>query len=296
MSVSGGSAVSRSVPPRYRRIGLLLSTVGAVLIGCALIAVFGGAIVLSGFQADSESFRAGSGEQQLADLIVSVMSTGNVMLCLLIALCFLITGEQLRRGGIGRTARPQTTILPKGSYVSSFRPLSSGWHLLWAVLALTVALLLIVAPVVGTVNSSWPTTVYSPGSFSDSWLTTGMVALALACATWVSLFKKQRYFRRARITGIPDRAGERGTRAWRWLTFRWRLDIWCAGVGGLVIGLSALAISSTDWSYDDPNRGDNLLGGGVILLLGLVILGFGLWMASNYWKSGEPIGSGESFS
>lgn len=39
----------------------------------------------------------------------------------------------------------------------------------------------------------------------------------------------------------------------------------------------------------------NLLGGLVLLVPGIAVVALGTWLASNYWKAGEPIGSAESF-
>lgn len=39
----------------------------------------------------------------------------------------------------------------------------------------------------------------------------------------------------------------------------------------------------------------NLLGGLVLLVPGIAVVALGAWLASNYWRAGEPIGSAESF-
>lgn len=97
--------------------------------------------------------------------------------------------------------------------------------------------MLLLVPIVGDVTRGWPSSLPSDYSFSDEWQLNGIVALALAVAVSVSvsLFKKRHYFRMLARFGPLDRAGQPGTSTWRWLTYRWRIDLWVAAFGGLLI-------------------------------------------------------------
>ena len=278
--------------PRFHTLGLTLTAVGIFLVAVNGLILFGGAAALTELSSAAQYGH----RSPFAHAVSSLMSVSVLTLTLLFATSFVILGEQLRRGGIGRSSRKQSTLLPQGSYVSSFTPLSVRWHALWAMTTLALSLVLILVPTIGAVRRTWPTTVGGSYAFATSWQTDGIVVLALAAAALVSLFKKVRYLERVRSgrTELPN--GRLRSAAWRWLTFRWRLDLWVAGIGGLLIGLSSLAITSTSWDVPDPALADNLSGGAFICAIGLVFELVALWMASNYWKAGEPMGAGESFS
>jgi hypothetical protein len=265
--------------PRYHRLGVILTGIGILLIGVNIVIVFGGAIALTAWSAAAQSGHPDGA----ANTVSSMMSVGVLTLL----------GEQLRRGGIGRSSRAQTTMLPQGSYVSSFSPLRVGWHTLWALVTLAAALVLILVPTLATITGGWPTTLGGDYAFATSWQTDGIVVLAIAVASLVSLFKKVTYLARLRSQrAVPSTVSA----SWRWLTFRWRFDLWVAAFGGLLVGLSSIAITSTSWDVADPNLVSNLLGGLVVLLPGLGFIALGMWMSSNYWKAGEPMGAAESYS
>lgn len=275
--------------PRYHSVGVILTGLGVLLIGVNVVIVFGGAIALTAWSSAAQSGHPIGA----ASSVSSLMSTGVLTIALLFAACFVMLGEQLRRGGIGRSSRAQTRLLPQGSYVSSFSPLEVGWHTLWALMTLAAALVLILVPTLATIAGGWPTTLGGNYAFATSWQTDGIVVLAVAAAALVSLFKKVTYLARVRSQrAVPSNVSA----SWRWITFRWRFDLWVAAFGGLLVGLSSIAITSTSWDVVDPNLMSNLLGGLVVLLPGLAFIALGIWMSSNYWKAGEPMGTAESYS
>ena len=288
-------APSATAKPRFQALGVLLSTIGTSLVILTVIMTVGGGVLLTILGARVSSGNETADALAIAAVFAGLMSVGTTTLTLLFATCFLMLGEQLRRGGIGSSPRPRRGVLPRGSYLSAFRPIGTGWHALWAVSSVALALVLLLVPIVGDVTRGWPSSLPSDYSFSDEWQLNGIVALALAVAVSVSLFKKRHYFRMLARFGPFDRAGQPGTSTWRWLTYRWRIDLWLAAFGGLLTGLSTIAISSTSWQEADPATVSNLLGGLVLLVPGIAVVALGAWLASNYWKAGEPIGSAESF-
>lgn len=287
--VGSGSQPAGESRPRYHSLGVILTAIGVLLVAVNIVIVFGGAIALTAWNSAAQSGHPNAASSTVA----SLMNVGVLTLTLLFATCFVMLGEQLRRGGIGRSTRAQTTPLPHGSYVSSFSPLGVGWHALWALMALAAALVLILVPTLAAVTGGWPTTLGGHYAFAGTWQTDGMVVLAVAVAALVSLFKKVTYLARVRSRrAVPSTVSA----SWRWLTFRWRFDLWVAAFGGLLVGLSSVAITSTSWDVADPNLVSNLLGGLVMLLPGLAFIALGMWMSSNYWKPGEPMGTAESYS
>jgi hypothetical protein len=110
----------------------------------------------------------------------------------------------------------------------------------------------------------------------------GALASAIAGVLLVSHLKKQRHL--ALVTAQDPRLLEAPNGVWRWLTFRWRFDLWLGGIGGALAGASWLALPFGDISF--------LI---LPLLGGILLFAVGVWMARQYWKAGMPLGIGESF-
>jgi hypothetical protein len=111
----------------------------------------------------------------------------------------------------------------------------------------------------------------------------GGLAAALCAVILVSLVKKAVYLQR--ITSHPEAVdGSAGKGLWRWITFRWRFDLWLAGIGGAFVGLCWIALGFEDTPFFVTS-----------LCIGLVLTAAGLALAVNYWRAGEPLGGAESY-
>lgn len=198
----------------------------------------------------------------------------------LLALCFIITGQVLR----GRVGTRETKGLQGGTVVSSNAILSPRAQLAWIVVAVAFWFVLVIVPMLLALGGGWPSTVRElPQTYV--WLTLGLygaLAAAIAGVLVVSHIKKQRYL--AMVAAEDPRLLEPPNGVWRWLTFRWRFDLWLGGIGGALIGASWLALVSGDIAL--------LL---VPLLIGVVLVVVSIWMARQYWRAGVPLGVAESF-
>ncbi|WP_162924994.1 hypothetical protein [Mycetocola zhujimingii] len=198
----------------------------------------------------------------------------------LLALCFIMTGRVLR----GQVGTRITTGLRGGTVVSSSPILSARAQATWIGVALALWFLLIVVPLVLALGGGWPATVDElPQVYV--WLTLGMygaLASAIAGVLAVSQLKKKRYL--DMIAAEDRRLLESPVGIWRWLTYRWRFDLWLGGVGGAVLGSCWLALFTAD-----------IVLFLVSLVIGCVVFCVGVWMARQYWKAGMPLGIGESF-
>ncbi|PWC06102.1 hypothetical protein [Mycetocola zhujimingii] len=259
-------------------IGIVLAAIGLALVGVNLfffsrvqdvekwdtdVVVPGGFFALSPSEVEQLSF--------------FVAVPGGLFL---LALCFIMTGRVLR----GNVQTRETKGLEGGTVVSTNEILSPRAHLTWIAVAVLFWLALIVVPMLMAVGGGWPTTVPElPQTYV--WANLGMYG-ALASATAgvlvVSFLKKQRYL--AMVEAEDSRLLEPPHGVWRWLTFRWRFDLWIGGVGGALVGACWLAALA----------GDVVLLG-VTLVIGAALLAVGIWMARQYWRAGVPLGVGESF-
>jgi hypothetical protein len=200
--------------------------------------------------------------------------------------------ELSRRGTVARSGRARTTLLPQGTNVARVRTLPTGWHVGWLLLlAALTALLLGVG-----LDGRWFADPPDDGGFAMLWWFCGVMTGFVSGVLLGSLVKKLALARRARRGTL---AASRASAFWRWFDYRWRLDLWLSGLGAgavsLAAGVSWLVASTPD---GDLSAGDAhafgvleaaLLGGGVPLLL------VGLWCGTQYWRSGEAPGSGESY-
>lgn len=251
-----------------RKLGRTLTQLGAGL--AALVAI---TIVIGGV------IRANSDPSVAHDTLLWKLSGFGVTvgpgIGLLFVMCFLICGEQLRRGAFYRTGNS------KGASVfSSFRPLPIRWHLLWAVLTTAIATGLIGIPAAAWFTGAWPAN--APGGFElfGWWVIYGSLVGAVATAIWLSLAKKIAYERAVRRNrAVP----ERGQRFWQWFTYRWRFDLWVGGVGGLLVSLSATFLQDRNYQ-----------GCVIMAATGVVLIAASAVLAGNFWRSGRELNSGES--
>ena len=247
------------------RLGLVLSLLGGVVVLFALVNTF------------------------------TVANPMFVAIAQLIATCLLIPGEQLRRGAMGENPdAPQGRFLSTASVISRFRPLSLGWHALWSGLGLLVCLIILAVPAIEALTHQ----VIPPFGYAldliGGWLLIGFFSFAIVAASLASLYKKAHYLKLVADGGDPLGEGSAGAAVWRFVTYRWRFDLWVAAIGGAAFSLGFIAPVLADPSVPG-DVASALAFGGVMLVVGAGVFAVGLWMSSNYWKAGRPLGSGESY-
>ena len=277
-----------------RSFGRVLSVAGVILTIMALALLVAGGVVMSALDRARISGENRSDLETIASFTATAL-TAPPGLILLFAMCALITGEQLRRGWIGPSAKPQKGTLPSASMVSQFRVLGFGWHILWAAVGLVISVVLIGVPLSGWFSGGWPATLSLPYDFTGFWLIYGSLAFAITVTAFVSLAKKAWYLAALR-RGIATPEGGPGKALWRWVDYRWRFDLWIGGFGGLLIALSVTFLSNAVGPTASADKLPAalppflLLGGA-----GLVLVVLALAAAAQFWRAGESLGSGESF-
>lgn len=277
-----------------RRFGRGLSIAGVILVLLCLAVVFGGGLMLTGVD---QARSAGTPRDQFEGLSGIAQGSMAVLpaLLLLFATCCLVVGEQVRRRQSSPSPTPQKGLLPTASVVSDFRVLGLGWHLLWSTVGLAVTALLSGLPIISWYTGAWPETAFDDYSFSGLWIIYGSFALGITIASFTSLIKKLGYLRQHRLRGEAIGDGGPGKTFWRWMDYRWRLDLWLAGAGGVVLGLSPTVLSEAVGPYGSAAALSAGLPGFLRQAgLGVLLVGLGIAAALNYWRAGEPLGSGES--
>lgn len=271
--------------------GLILLSLGAVLTvaAAALLALTVSGIsriqseALTRISEENLSYRAEFGfvERELSSL--SAMTAFPAVL-LVTALCFLIPGYLRRRGSF---AERDTTVVRGGSASATFKPLPLGLHAAWLSVPLAAWLLLVVLPLRNLMGgTAWPAGLQDDNATAVWMLLAayGGLAAALFTVVLLSLVKKIVYVRH--IDRHPEHIdGSAGKGTWRWLTFRWRFDLWLAGLGGAFLGLCWIALGFEDTPFFLT-----------AFSIGLVLVIGGGLLSLNYWRAGEPLGSAESYS
>lgn len=173
-----------------------------------------------------------------------------------------------------------------GSVTAKMKPLETRYHLAWIGVAVLAWLLLIVLPVLLASSGAWPATLdRTQAGFTFMTLGFyGALSAALAGILTVSLVKKATYRAEILKRGEGATNGGGGKPFWRWFTFRWRFDLWLAGIGGALAGTCWMALMFKDTAFFLAALG-----------LGLFFTAAGLLTAMQYWRAGEPLGRGESF-
>ena len=273
-----------------RGLGIVLLWIGSALtlaaLGVLAVTVIGLATiqseVLARISEQNLDYRAEFGfvERQLSALSAMTAVPGIILVA---ATAFLIPGYLTLRGTMHGVP---STFMRGGSNVAIYRPLALWAHALWCLLPLAIWVALVVVPLRSMMSDGWPAGL-RPDNLDAVWMLLaiyGGVASALVGVLVTSLLKKAFYLRV--IARNPDAAaGSSGRGVWRWITFRWRFDLWLAGIGAGFVGLCWIALG-----FDDPEffRGALLIG--VVLMLG------GMILSLNYWRAGEPLGAAESYS
>lgn len=269
--------------------GLILLSIGVVLAIAAVVLLFVTVVAISTLQSaalerineQNLSYRAEFGFVERELSVLSAVTAFPAML-LIVAMCFLIPGYLRRRGVIARRA---TTIWRGGSRIATYTPLPLGLHAAWALVPLAAWVLLVVIPLRNLIGgTAWPAGLQDENSSAVWMLLAGYGGLAAALFVTIvaSLIKKVAYT--ARIARHPEAVdGSANKSIWRWITYRWRFDLWIAGIGGGFLGLCWIALGFEDTPFFLTT-----------LCIGLVLIAGGLLLAVNYWRAGEPLGAGES--
>jgi len=276
-----------------QRFGKVLSIVGTVLAAVAFLLLIVGGILLTWIASDPPGLD-GSSTDDLRGLAAVGMSAVPGVLALF-AMCGLVAGEQIRRGGIRRNPAPPDTVLPSASFVSRFRVLPTGWHVLWVIVGLVVSFVLVGLPVLSWFTGGWPGNVDGSEQFAQYWLIYGSIAFGVTAASAVSLLKKTAYLRALRSGRIVSGRPAAGRRFWRWFDYRWRFDLWLAGLGAMVAVLALTPLSGAVGPDASPDELASALPATLTFLaLGLLLAVAGVVCTLNFWRAGEELGSGES--
>ncbi|MBN9194006.1 hypothetical protein [Microbacterium sp.] len=282
-----------------RRFGAVLSVIGGVLAAVALVALVAGGLLLTWLASAPPGIDDDTADGLRGTATFALSSAPGVLA--LFAMCGLIAGEQMRGGRIGRNeaahsrARSASRGLPAASFVSRFRVLPTGWHALWIVVGLAISVLLVAVPVSSWFTGGWPTSIDDEDAFDVYWVIYGGIAFAVTVAAAASLLKKLAY-RRAVARGLTSHDGPaRGQRFWRWFDYRWRFDLWLAGLGGLTL---VLALTPLRGAVGPDASGADLAAAlpGVLtfVAIGILVTATGVVCSLNYWRAGEELGTGES--
>lgn len=196
--------------------------------------------------------------------------------------CVMWVAETIRRGEIRGNPSPPGGVGPRGAIVSRVGMLSLPAHVAWFVGMLVAG--------VAIVAISWP---YAGDGAFATWHFLGAALFPCAGAALGSLVKKVAWSHHLR----SGRAIPRPSAVWRWVTYRWRIDLWaCAlGFGALAAGIAitgAMALSTNFGTPEDYAEARPIAAW--LLSVGAVTLAVGLCAVTQFWRSGEDLASGES--
>ena len=265
----------------WRRLGRH----GALVVGYALIGVHLAVFAVTAHHLAGPSLeRHRQGEQLLVLLQISTV------LLPLLAMCFLIVGELVRRGEWGGPSghKPEA-LLPQGSTTVRLALLTVRWNVVWVLVSGAVAGVLLWLAVADQQRSLFF------GDLEIMLMVNGIIAAGAFGATLGTLVKKLAWLctrdRAARRDAAPlhpalaRRQGEPlATRFWRSFSYRWRFDVWLCGIGAVALWLAACFAGG---SVQDPAIP-------VFAVVGAVLLAGGVWATTQFWRSGEDLASAES--
>jgi hypothetical protein len=225
----------------------MLTIIGVGVAVLAVVFLVGGGLVLGSLGREVAEGTPRAAVMSLASIARDLGDAFSVLLLALIAACFLIPGEQMRRGTMGRNPTAPDTRLPKATNVSRFRLLGTGWHGVWLLVGVVVSVVLAGFPAVASISGGWPTNIDPQFDFTNAWRTVALASFAVTGAMGGSLFKKVHYAHLVARRGDEVQAGTPRAAVWAAVTSRWRLDIWVAAVGGFIIGFAGVVPSLVDW-------------------------------------------------
>lgn len=206
----------------------------------------------------------------------------GVLLLLAIVVAFL---AELYRRATWKTV--DRGFIQGGSRTVDLVALPVRTHVAGMITALVAWAILILGPAVSELGHGWPVTLHS-NAHHAAWsllVAYGGISAGLGGASAASLLKKRTYDTRAERGAASIIAGSATTRFWRWFSFRWRLELWLAGIGGAILGGTSVAIL-----FSAPTTWLTLGGVGLALAIVSVVL------CLNAWRSGESLYRGESVS
>ena len=260
-----------------RENGLLVA--GYVLIGLHLVLLVVDALVAPGL---AYRERQGWGTAVLLSTVLAPI----------FSMCLLFIGELLRRGTWGGpSGHKPAAMLPQGSNTVALRMVPLAWHAVWllAALAASVVLLVMIAA------DPW-------SERFTVWTVNGIIAVGTAGAILGSTVKKYAWFHGGSTRFQPDAVAHpalakraetaRSQNFWRWVGFRWRLDLWCCAFGLIALWFAVQMLLTRD-AFEGSAQSTTtvafvLLPGGVVLTL------VALWATTQFWRSGEDLAGGES--
>lgn len=290
--LTGEALVARRarVAEANRRFGKVLSIIGAVLSAVALVLLIGGGLLMTAIAGGRDD---SSLDGLRASAAVAMGAAPGVIL--LLAMCGLVAGEQLRRGAMTRNPAPSDARRSSASMVSRFRVLSIGWHIFWIVVGLVISFVLVGLPMISWFTGGWPADIGGENDFSHYWVIYGSISFGVTVAAITSLIKKLAYQRAVAAGRTRPGVDAPGRRFWRFFDYRWRFDLWLAGLGGVDLVLAMTPLSSAV----APGSAVTEVAGAMpwviaFLLLGAVLIVAGIASAMNFWRAGEELGSGES--
>lgn len=247
-------------------------------------------VVVGGwFLVSDQTIRAHREYRPVSRTMQQITETGGAYLWVfgLVLMSMVWMAELGRRGRMHASRRSRSKGLPKGSNTVEVRPLGSGAHALWVVgLALLTFYLLSVA-----FDPHW----FGSDDGSTLWILAGVVtsfATGVLLGSWV---KKAVWAARVRRgTQTPQRPSA----FWRWLTYRWRFELWGTGAGMMcvAIGLACARLGTADPEYRSSDDEFYALMGWSMVGVGVALLAIGLVCATQFWRAGEDLASAESVS
>lgn len=261
-----------------------LYAVGLGLAGVALI-VFG---YLAWFTLNGGDLRDFASGEEWGDNLVAAP-----MLILMLASAPLALAEYTRRGQWSSRDRG---FIEGGSNVIQLKPLTMWARLLWIVLAVAVWGALIQVPVALSIGED---------AFADAsetlWpllITYGLFASGMAGVMLFSLIKRLTYDSLAARHQDDIVHGSGSQLFWRFVSYRFRFELWFAFLSGLILGtLPLVSLAAMDDCYTEncvpvPDQA-------VLVLVAVGAAGFAalaLIGCLNAWRSGKSLYSAESVS
>ena len=262
---------------------------GALIIGYALVAIHVAIVAIRALWVPDMSFRA-QDRWDSAYLLSTVLAP-------LLAMCFLIIGELIRRGDWNKENRragkfrKEGDDLPQVSNTVHLRMVPLSWHVLWGVISLVAALLLLwlawddpwsdqatIGPVNGTIAAGTFGAIVASGLKKFHWYRWGLARQQALAEEWDA------------SGGTPG--DTRLAKFWRSVGFRWRFDLWCVGLGTVVLWFAGWAWVTRD-IYAGSTESATLFAY-IAWGVGGLMVAWGLWATTQFWRSGEDLAGAES--
>ncbi|MCR2783647.1 MULTISPECIES: hypothetical protein [unclassified Microbacterium] len=259
-------------------IGIGLAVIGALVVG-ALLLIFSLVHRISSLHPDEP---VPAGFIGLTGIQLEALESFAVApaILFLVSMCFIFTGRAL----CGPLYVRDMKWFQGGTFVSINPILAPRLHLMWVAVATAFFVALAVVPSISSILGGWPN-----GLQHDAWESVtlllamyGGLAAAITAVLLASFLKKSSYL--AMVQAEDPRMLQASSGFWRWMTFRWRFDLWLAGIGGMAVGISFFILTSGD-----------VTAFAIGMAIGAVLLGLGLWCSTQYWRGGVPLGAGESY-